>query len=169
MVPAGLMPHCRRCCKCAAETWHTLEELSHFPCVANPVSIITTLGKSFELRDRINNGAPCAFPFISFQSQRLLECTVISLRSLSCRFCRGSIKFCLTFMSKESFTSAICLMASLMSTRAQPAGKRDNDHGFSFCLTEIGCCYCTHILNVRQVNFHYRRYSSALFSVGKEA
>lgn len=46
--------------------------------------------------------------------------TMISFRSFSCTVCKGSIKFCLTFMSRESFTSAICLRASPISTRAQP-------------------------------------------------
>lgn len=47
--------------------------------------------------------------------------TWISFRSLSHRFCRGSMKFCLTSMSRESFTSARRFMDSPASSRASPA------------------------------------------------
>jgi len=58
--------------------------------------------------------------------------TMISFRSLSWKFCSGSMKFCLTLMSSASFTSAICRMASPMSTSALP-GRRDtrNTHTFT--------------------------------------
>ncbi len=51
------------------------------------------------------------------------ECkqTCISLRSLSARPCKGSMKFCLTSMSNESFTSASLFILSPTSTRAPPA------------------------------------------------
>lgn len=50
--------------------------------------------------------------------------TWISLRSLSHKFCRGSMKFCLTSMSRESFTSARRFMDSPASSRASPAAGR---------------------------------------------
>ena len=49
--------------------------------------------------------------------------TWISFRSLSHRFCKGSMKFCLTSMSRESFTSARRFMDSPASSRASPAAE----------------------------------------------
>lgn len=46
--------------------------------------------------------------------------TWISFRSLSHRFCRGSMKFCLTSMSRESLTSARHFIDSPASSRASP-------------------------------------------------
>lgn len=45
--------------------------------------------------------------------------TITSLRSLVCKWCKGSRKFCLMLSSNEYFTSAICLIASPISIRAR--------------------------------------------------
>jgi len=50
----------------------------------------------------------------------------ISLRSLSHNPCNGSMKFCFTSMSRESFTSANLFMASPTSTRAPPESQRQS-------------------------------------------
>lgn len=47
--------------------------------------------------------------------------TITSFRSLVCRWCSGSRKFCLMLSSNEYFTSAICFMASPISMRAWAA------------------------------------------------
>lgn len=44
--------------------------------------------------------------------------TITSFRSLVCKWCRGSRKFCLMLSSNEYFTSAICFIASPISMRA---------------------------------------------------
>lgn len=44
--------------------------------------------------------------------------TITSFKSLVCKWCRGSRKFCLMLSSREYFTSAICFIASPISTRA---------------------------------------------------
>lgn len=54
--------------------------------------------------------------------------TCISLRSLSWRFCSGSMKFCLTFISKASFTSPSSRMDSPASNRAKPDTHRKSFH-----------------------------------------
>lgn len=57
------------------------------------------------------------------ETDRKRNHTCISLRSLSHKPCKGSIKFCLTSMSKESFTSANLFILSPTSIRAPPAHK----------------------------------------------
>lgn len=50
----------------------------------------------------------------------LVTLTWISFRSLSWRFCSGSMKFCFTSMSRASFTSPSSFMASPASMSARP-------------------------------------------------
>lgn len=50
--------------------------------------------------------------------------TWISFRSLSHRFWRGSIKFCLTSISSESFTSANRFIDSPASSSASPLSEK---------------------------------------------
>lgn len=58
--------------------------------------------------------------FGGFQCNNLLYFTWISFKSLSWIFCKGSMKFCLTSMSRASLTSPSSRMASPTSIRATP-------------------------------------------------
>lgn len=56
----------------------------------------------------------------------LWHLTCISFKSLSCIFCKGSTKFCLTSMSRASLTSPSSRMASPTSIRARPETQEYN-------------------------------------------
>lgn len=62
--------------------------------------------------------------------------TITSLRSLVCRWCSGSRKFCLMLSSSEYFTSAICFMASPISMRAWAARIDKNGLGDKVALRQ---------------------------------
>lgn len=75
-------------------------------------------GKHFVLQDDWSNLKSTGFGVV--HCNNFLYLTWISFKSLSCIFCKGSIKFCLTSMSRASLTSPSSRMASPTSIRARP-------------------------------------------------
>ena len=67
-----------------------------------------------------------------------MERTRTSFKSLLCKWCSGSRKFCLTLSSSEYFTSANCFIDSPASTSAAAVNYQSINQ---FIVTELMDCY----------------------------